>query len=65
LDRLLGSSGLVIEARDQVAAAVEAYGRGPGDFTDYLLGERNRAAPCVSTATLDRRLKSAQAFRIV
>ena len=65
LDRLLGASGLVIEDRDQVAAAVEAYRRGPGDFSDYLLGERNRAAGCVSTATLDLRLKSASAFELV
>jgi len=65
LDRLLGVSGLVIEDRDQVAAAVEAYRRGPGDFADYLLGEHNRAAGCVSTATLDRRLKSASAFQLV
>ncbi|MGZ5428472.1 MAG: PIN domain-containing protein [Thermoanaerobaculia bacterium] len=65
LDRLLGASGLVIEDRDQVAAAVDAYRRGPGDFADYLLGERNRAAGCVSTATLDRRLKSASLFQLV
>jgi predicted nucleic-acid-binding protein len=65
LDELLGVSGLVIEDRDQVAAAVEAYRRSPGDFADYLLGERNRAAGCASTATLDRRLKSAPAFELV
>ena len=65
LDRLLDASGLVIEDRDQVAAAVNAYRRGPGDFSDYLLGEHNRAAGCVSTATLDRRLKSASAFELV
>src|SRR5512141_1030723 len=65
LDRLLSASGLVIEDRDHVAAAVESYRRGPGDFADYLLGERNRAAGCVSTATLDRRLKSASAFQLV
>ncbi|MCM3875120.1 MAG: type II toxin-antitoxin system VapC family toxin [Thermoanaerobaculia bacterium] len=65
LDQLLGVSGFVIEDRDQVAAAVDAYRRGPGDFSDYLLGERNRAAGCVSTATLDRRLKSASAFQLV
>jgi predicted nucleic-acid-binding protein len=65
LDRLLGASGLVIEDRDEVTAAVDAYRRGPGDFSDYLLGERNRAVGCVSTATLDRRLKSASAFELV
>ena len=65
LDALLGASGLVVEDRDQVAAAVDAYRHGPGDFADYLLGERNRAAGCVSTATLDRRLKSASAFQLV
>lgn len=65
LDQLLGVAGLMIEDRDQVAAAVDAYRRGPGDFADYLLGERNRGAGCVSTATLDRRLKSASAFQLV
>jgi len=65
LDQLLGVAGLVIEDREQVAAAVDAYRRGPGDFSDYLLGECNRAAGCVSTATLDRRLKSASAFQLV
>jgi len=65
LDQLLGVAGLVIEDREQVAAAVDAYRRGPGDFSDYLLGERNRAAGCASTATLDRRLKSAPTFQLV
>lgn len=65
LDQILGVTGLVIEDRDQVTAAVDAYRRGPGDFADYLLGERNRAAGCVSTATLDRRLKSASAFQLI
>jgi predicted nucleic-acid-binding protein len=65
LGRLLGASGFLIEDRDAVSAAVEAYRRGPGDFADYLLGERNRAAGCVATATLDRRLKSASAFQLV
>lgn len=65
LDQLLGVSGLVIEDRDEVAVAVDAYRRGPGDFSDYLLGERNRAAGCLSTATLDRRLKSAPTFELV
>lgn len=65
LDQLLGVAGLVIEDRDQVAAAIDAYRRGPGDFADYLLGERNRVAGCASTATLDRRLKSASTFQLV
>jgi len=65
LDQILGVAGLVIEDRDQVAAAIDAYRRGPGDFADYLLGERNREAGCVSTATLDHRLKSASAFELV
>jgi len=65
LDQLLGVAGFVIEDRDQVAAAVDAYRRGPGDFSDYLLGERNRAAGCTSTATLDRRLTSASTFHLV
>jgi len=65
LEQLLGVAGMVIEDRDQVASAVDAYRRGPGDFSDYLLGERNRAAGCPSTATLDRRLRSAAAFELV
>lgn len=65
LDQLLGASGLVIEDRDQAAAAVDEYRRGPGDFSDYLIGGLNRAAGCVSTATLDRRLKSATAFQLL
>lgn len=58
LERMLQVSQFSIEDKDLVRAALEDYRRGPGDFSDYLIGRRNQRAGCHDTATFDRKLKS-------
>lgn len=65
LERLLDTASVVIEDRDLVLRAVEAYGRGKGDFADYLLGLRNREAGCSDTVTLDGALRTSDLFSVV
>lgn len=65
LDALLETAQFVIEDRDTVRAAVEHFRAGPGDFSDYLLGLRNRNAGCADTATFDRKLRAAEGFRLL
>lgn len=62
LQLLLGAHDLVIEDADLARRALADYERGPGDFSDYLIGARNAHAGCDTTSTFDARLKDAQAF---
>jgi predicted nucleic-acid-binding protein len=56
LERLLDTSLFVIEDKDAVREAVELYKTGKGDFADYLVGVRARAAGCGTVATFDQTL---------
>lgn len=62
LHALLETAVFVIQDRDLVRRAVEAYRRGPADFSDYLIGEQDRRAGCDTTLTFDRRLATAEGF---
>jgi predicted nucleic-acid-binding protein len=62
LDRILLSEGFEVERRDEVSAALRAYGAGQGDFADYLIGEVNAAHGCTRTLTFDRSLHGAAGF---
>lgn len=65
LERILLTSQFEVEDRDGVWRALEAYRGGRGDFADYLIGERNRAAGCSRTATFDRALDGASGFELL
>lgn len=65
LERILDTADFVVEDRDVVRRAVADYRRGPGDFADYLIGWRNRAAGCETTATFDRGLRGGELFRML
>lgn len=65
LAALLETAQFVIDDRDTVRAAVALFRTGPGDFSDYLLGLRNRNAGCADTATFDRKLRAAEGFRLL
>jgi predicted nucleic-acid-binding protein len=41
------------------------YAAGAGDFSDYLIGRRNRRASCSATVTFDRKLRRSGLFRIL
>jgi predicted nucleic-acid-binding protein len=62
LDRILLSDGFVVEGRDEVSAALRAYGAGRGDFADYLIGHVNTARGCARTLTFDRALHGTAGF---
>ncbi len=62
LERILATPRLVLENREEVREALEEYREGGGDFSDYLIGTRNRRAGCPDTATLDRHLDGSALF---
>jgi predicted nucleic-acid-binding protein len=65
LEKMLDTAQFVIEDRDVVRRALADYRQGPGDFSDYLIGWRNRQAGCSETATFDRALRRSGLFRLV
>jgi len=65
LDRVLATSQFVVDDKDLVRAAVEAYRAGRAEFADYLIGEIHREAGCDRTATFDRRLRDSLAFSVL
>lgn len=62
LNRLLGASNLVIDARAAVADAVASFSAGPGGFSDHLIGEINRHGGCRTTFTFDKIASRASTF---
>ncbi len=54
LTELLRVAQVVVEDFDQVRRALDAYMGGEGDFADYLIRERARAAGCETVKTFDR-----------
>ncbi len=65
LDQILATQQFQITEKDRVREACEAYRVGRADFADYLIGTSNRDAGCSETATFDRRLRGASAFRVL
>lgn len=56
LRQLLSAKQLTFDAPDRLARALDAYARGPGDFSDYLIREHATAAGCDAVATFDKQL---------
>lgn len=52
--QLIDAAQLSLDDRDLLREAALRYRDGPGDFADYALGLRNRAAGCEATLTFDR-----------
>jgi predicted nucleic-acid-binding protein len=65
LEKILDTAQFVVEDRDVARRALADYRQGPGDFSDYLIGWRNRQAGCSETATFDRTLRQSGLFRLV
>jgi len=65
LDRIFETAGFLVEDRDRVRGALEEFRRGRGDFADYVMGVRNRAAGCSTTVTFDRSLKGSELFSVL
>jgi predicted nucleic-acid-binding protein len=65
VDQILETAGFLVEDRDLVREAVEQFRLGRGNFRDYLLGARNRAAGCSDTVTFDRSLRGSNFFAML
>jgi predicted nucleic-acid-binding protein len=65
LARIFDTAALSIEDPDACRGALALHADGRGDFSDYLLGARNRRAGCSVTATFDRKLLRNDLFRPV
>jgi predicted nucleic-acid-binding protein len=62
LQQLRRGAQIVIEGADEVRRAIDAYAVQRGDFADYLIAERARAAGCEVVATFDRALQGSEPF---
>jgi predicted nucleic-acid-binding protein len=65
LERLLATAQFEIESKDLAIAALDDFRRSTADFSDCLIGRRNRAAGAEETVTFDRSLKGLPGFRIL
>ncbi len=65
LDILLDAAEFSIEDRDMVREAISLYRAGTGDFSDYLIGLRNRRAGCRETLTFDYALEGSDLFTVL
>ena len=62
LRNLVRARQVVLASADRVAAALEAFAAGKGDFADYLIREDALTAGCDQVATFDRVLLSEPGF---
>ena len=65
LTMILFTSQFEIEGRDAAVSALEDYKASKGDFAACLIGRRNRASGCDTTATFDRKLRGVGTFEIL
>jgi len=59
---LIASDEFMLEAEDDVRAALDAFRSGRGDFADYLIRERARRAGALSVATFDKDVMHEEGF---
>ena len=65
LSRVVATRQFSVENLGIVRRAVDAFGRGKGDFADYLIGFLNQQSGCRTTATFDSDLRGAERFRLL
>jgi predicted nucleic-acid-binding protein len=65
LERIVSTAQFEIESKDLVLAALADFRRSTADFSDCLIGRRNRSAGAAETVTFDRSLKSLEGFRLL
>jgi len=65
LERMLATPRLILEDRELVRQALGQFREGRGDFSDCLIGARNRSAGCSDTATFDRNLGKNEFYRVL
>jgi predicted nucleic-acid-binding protein len=62
---LLEADGFAFDDDGVVRRTLDAYRAGKGDFSDYLIRERARAAGAEPVATFDRALKGESGFHLL
>jgi len=65
LEKILATAQFEIEAKDLALAALDDFRGSTADFSDCLIGRRNRAAGAEGTVTFDRTLKGLPGFRLL
>ena len=65
LDKVAATAQFEIDGKDLVLAALADFRRSAADFSDCLIGRRNRSAGAPDTATFDRSLKGLDGFRLL
>lgn len=65
LERILAIAQFEIEGKDLALSALDDFRGSAADFSDCLLGRRNRAAGASETLTFDRSLRGLAGFRVL
>lgn len=65
LERILSAAQFEIEGKDLALAALDDFKNSTADYSDCLIGRRNRAADAQATVTFDRSLKGFPGFRLL
>lgn len=65
LDQLCGNTLFIVDDREAVEAAIEAWRTGTADFADYLIGAVARDRGARTTVTFDRKAARTEAFTLL
>ena len=65
LEKILATAQFEIEGKDVAQMALDDFRRSAADFSDCLVGRRNRAAGAAETVTFDRSLRGLEGFRLL
>jgi predicted nucleic-acid-binding protein len=65
LDKVMSTAIFSFDDRELLRAALADYLKGPGDFSDYVIGRRNMRAGCEHTVTFDRPLNRGSSFLLL
>ena len=65
LEKIVATAQFEIESKDLVLAALADFRSSAADFSDCLIGRRNRSAGASETATFERSLKGLDGFRLL
>jgi predicted nucleic-acid-binding protein len=65
LEKILATAQFEIEGKDLALAALDDFRASRADFSDCLVGRRNRAAGVAETVTFDRSLRGLEGFRLL
>lgn len=65
LEKIVATAQFEIESKDVVVMALDDFRRSAADFSDCLIGRRNRGAGARETVTFDRSLKGLAGFRLL